>query len=214
MPADNKSDYLGGGAAFSYVYVAPVPAELGNEKIHPAERQREIEETRNPELKKQKYCVWRLLERAVSEAFGKQLESFEIKKSESGKWLSSGFEFSLSHTDSLVAVAISSAPIGVDVEKIAPVRTASFADKALSISEKQEYCSLPDSEKEEYLIRKWSEKESLFKLSGEKTFHPSEIDTLCERVHSQIIENEGERFVLSVAGGTESIKISRIKSIE
>ena len=102
----------------------------------------------------------------------------------------------------------------VDVEKIAPVRTASFADKALSISEKQEYCSLPDSEKEEYLIRKWSEKESLFKLSGEKTFHPSEIDTLCERVHSRIIENEGERFVLSVAGGTESIKISRIKSIE
>lgn len=215
MLADNKSDNAKkAGAAFSYVYVAPVPAELGSEKIHPAERQREIEETRNPELKKQKYCVWRLLEKAVSEAFGTQLESFEIKKSENGKWLSSGFEFSLSHTESLVAVAVSSNPIGVDIEKIAPVRTASFADKALTLREKTKYSCLADSEKEEYLIRKWSEKESIFKLSGERTFRPSMIDSFSANASSQIIEHEGERFVLSFAGATEGTRINIVDSIE
>ena len=86
----------------------------------------------------------------------------EIKYNDNGKpYLVSSSEYiSVSHTQCCIAVAISSRPIGIDVERIA-TKVLALKEKFLSVSEIQSI----DSNKELiHTLLLWSAKESIFKL--------------------------------------------------
>lgn len=145
-----------------YLYIAPIPdsVEIGN--IYPAIRNEEIENIANETKKQEKYCVWKLLEFAVKDAYNKNLEEIQFSKNSNGKWFCPEFYFSLSHSTSAVAVAISSKPVGVDIEMDREIKT-SLKNKILSNNEMEEFENLADSNKNEWLIKKWTQKESAYK---------------------------------------------------
>ena len=91
---------------------------------------------------------------------GKELE---IKFTKSGKpYVDYPIYFSLTHTDSLIACAVSDSEIGIDAEKIRPFRNKdSISKKFLGIDKKLDDTSF---------IKKWTEFESKVKYFGESIF--------------------------------------------
>ncbi len=166
------------------VYIARYPFDVENNEIYPEQRAKEIEGTRNSSHKEQKYYVWKLLERAVFDKFGKRLCEYDFSHSDNGKWECNGFCFSLSHTDGVVSVAVSDSPCGVDTERFEVKRfNEKLAKRILNEVEYSEYTALCVSHREEFLLCKWTEKESIFKMLSDNVFIPKNIDTekyLCD----------------------------------
>ena len=80
---------------------------------------------------------------------------------EHGKpYIPGGPQFSLTHSGTLAALAVSDASVGLDIEKIAPVRRA--AARALTIEER-EYMETDPERRFAYL---WTRKEAALKCTG------------------------------------------------
>ena len=157
------------------IYFAEIPEEGEISELCPPERNAEICATSCERVKKEKYYAWKLLEYAVQRSFGLKIGNMNIVKLPSGKWRGEGCEFSISHSDGAVAVAVSRAPVGVDIEAIRAPRCNGFAEKILSEDELIAFDSVPVSEKEGYLIDKWTAKEASFKAAGDTSFIPSRV---------------------------------------
>ncbi|MBE6629550.1 MAG: 4'-phosphopantetheinyl transferase superfamily protein [Ruminococcaceae bacterium] len=105
-------------------------------------------------------------------------------------------QFSISHTGTLVAVAVSkNHPVGLDIEKIRPLREK-FAARYFSEREQTEFANSDDPDTT--LIRLWTAKEAVGKyhgtgLSGDLR----EIDTA--NTTSAVFEKDGTRYALSIA---------------
>lgn len=140
--------------------------------IYPEERADEILGCKNEKVKREKSSVWTLLSFAVKDAFGKELTSYNFKKKENGKWVSDGFYFSLTHSNGVAGVAISNAPIGVDIENITMFdkkigsKKDAFLKKVCSDEEYKTYKNAPISR----LSALWTAKESAFKRSDDNYF--------------------------------------------
>lgn len=184
------------------VYIAQIPADIIVGEVSPKPRRDEISACSCERVKREKYCAWKLLEYGLQRSLGKKLADMEITKSENGKWTSPHVEFSLSHSHDAVCVAISRKPVGVDIELMqSKINTERFCERILNDGETEEYQRLTDG-KLEFLLEKWSQKESLFKLSGEKCFIPKEHDTQTGRMISRTLTVAGQKYILSVASDT------------
>ena len=184
------------------IFTAEMPEDCKICELSPRERNAEIIAANNPRIKREKYCSWRLLRYALERSLGIKMENETFTKKQNGKWVSEGCYFSISHSGSLVAVAVSRAPVGIDVESHnAPIKER-FADKILTGREHREYLSLPDSERRGYLISKWTEKEAEFKRTEEGCFTPGKIEIDKAELYSKTVEQGGERYTLSVATKT------------
>lgn len=75
-------------------------------------------------------------------------------------YIPGGVYFSLSHSGELCALAVCGAPVGLDAEKIAPVRRA--AARALTIEER-DYMKADPERRFAYL---WTRKEAVLKCTG------------------------------------------------
>ena len=117
------------------VYYAKIPAQYGRDTLYPPARQWEIEACASEKVRKEKYYAWKLLERAVQDFLGASITDLRFTKSENGKWKSDRVEFSLSHSASAVAVALSNAPVGVDIQRVAPLKRTDFLRKVLTEEE-------------------------------------------------------------------------------
>ena len=156
----------------AYAYLAQIPS--GEIKpVYPDARQAEIENTKNEKVKREKYYVWRLLEYAISDIYGKSITELEFTKLESGRWSTPFCEFSLSHTDGVVAVAISQAPVGIDVELLKPSVSEKTAARIMSDGEYGKYQTLTSPEKERFFFEVWTKKEAIFKSLHQQNFIPS-----------------------------------------
>ena len=156
----------------TYVYVAEIPeGEL--KELYPRERQSEIDLIKNEKLKREKYYVWRLLEYALAESFGKDITELEFTKHESGRWSTPFCEFSLSHTDGVVAVAVSNESVGVDVEIVKTRHNDKTAKRVMSAEEYNKYQKLSESERAEFFFCVWTGKEAVFKSLHQDSFVPS-----------------------------------------
>lgn len=162
------------------VYAAAVPPELPVGPVLSPARNRALAETRAPALLRQRYLVWRLLEYAVRHSLGLDPAALVFEKTPEGRWFCPDFEFSLSHTEDAVAVAVSRAPVGVDVESLPIFRRRYQADPALCmrmlrhVAAPSELVDLAGREAET-LLWLWTGKESLFKMRQTGYFSPTEI---------------------------------------
>lgn len=181
------------------VYVAVLPKSEAGAPLSCSERQKEIDALRNERVRREKYYVWRLLEYAIKNSLGADASRLCFTKGKNERWSCEGFEFSLSHSGSALAVAISDKAVGVDVERIRVRRAERMAEYILTSRELCEYEILSDEEKEEWLIHKWCEKEAIFKSWDKEFFSPSKIETADFFCVSRSFELSGERYILSVA---------------
>ena len=183
------------------VYVAAMPTEGEMPPLSCAVRQAEIDGVSNPEVKRQKYYVWRLLEYALERSFGLKSGSLTFQK-EGGRYTCDKAFFSLSHSHGVLAVAVSRDSVGVDVEKVEERDTDRLAQRVFNAVETAHYESLSAEEKVSFFFRAWTVKEALFKAANKEAFVPTEYDALSDGVKSMEQVVEGERFFLSVATKT------------
>lgn len=184
------------------VYVASIPEHAALSELFPTERNAEVQACTNEKAKREKYFVWRLLEYAVKQTLGKDFNALSFQKNENGKWACKQFEFSLSHADGAVCVALSLAPVGVDVQPIAPPKTEKTALKIFSEREKTEYASLLQEKKAEYFTRKWTQRESVFKMRNLPAFFPALPTLFDEKTVTKTLLLGGKSYSLSVANET------------
>ena len=174
-----------------HVYVAHIPFKVDNKKITPA-RAEEIESCADERVRQQKFYVWKLLERALSQ-LGLSIEKLDIRRTDSGKWECPECFFSLSHSGNFVAVAVSGEPVGVDIEKFDEPRfNRSLAEKILTAREKGDIS--PND-----LIALWTKKEAVFKLSGGKAFIPKNIETADFPTVTKTIDSDDGSYFITVA---------------
>lgn len=144
------------------VYLAG-PCETQTGEIYPEERKNYVFAAENGQVVKLRYSVWKLLERAVEDTYGRPMNSLKFTFEESGKWTCESFCFSLSHTRGMVVAAISNGGVGADVESISAFEKRmgrpSFA-RALRERLGAQGCADKD------LIKRWTQWESEIKLGG------------------------------------------------
>ena len=177
------------------VYTACIPSKKISEKLYPKERDEEVRNCTNEEVAKEKYYVWKLLEYALERTFGKKMKKLVFAKTYCGKWVCEGYEFSLSHSHGVVAVAVSRKPVGVDIELDHQMKEG-IEKKILSDVEFAEFEGVDKDKKNDYLLTKWTQKESVFKTMNLTSYSIKDVKT--ESVKTFKIQ-EGERdYYLSV----------------
>ena len=103
----------------------------------PPERQKRLVRLRDKLRRKEPLCAYALLRIALRERYGWQ-ELPQMAYSPQGKPYFpqySEVQFNLSHTDGAVLVAISNQAVGVDIEKIRPIRQQTMEQVANTASE-------------------------------------------------------------------------------
>ena len=199
----------------NFVYISKIPENLILEKVSPDARESEINRTSNERVKREKYFVWRLLEYAIKIVSGVNITDVALEKCESGRWVAKGFDFSLSHSDGIAAVALSDGRVGVDIEALCAPRSENFAKRILTDGEYLEFSSLAEEKKEEYLIKKWTAKEAIFKSHNENKFIPKK----CEKAQNGTLKTEviaigDKKYAFSVfAENAKDVKIEIVNLV-
>ena len=171
------------------LYIAFIP-DKPVEKVYPTERQEYIQSTSNEVLRNQRYFVWKLLEYALKNSFGFDFKEMKFNLNEQGRWECDKCYFSLSHSNNVVAAAVSDGPVGVDIEFMERSFSDKLYKKILTDKEISEYINMEKSEQKNYLIKKWTAKESLFKIGESKVFHPKELQNDRKVYTNTIILND------------------------
>lgn len=148
-----------------------------------------LEKTKNKRSAEEKKAGYGLLDYALKQ-MNINSDVTECFLSETGKPLHKDFCFSVSHSSGVVAVAISSKPLGIDVELCDnEKRTERLKQKILH-----------ENETNENTLVLWTIKEAVFKFDGkEKVFIPSSIDTTEFNSKTFKFTWQGKNFILSVA---------------
>lgn len=175
--------------------------------IYPSIRAKEIDSVSNRTVKAQKIAVWNLLELAIKTFYNLDMKDLTFTKNSFGKWQTDGFYFSLSHTKNLVCVAISDLPVGVDVENfsefIKKIKNEEDLFNKITAKEEKELYKSPSISR---LSAIWTQKESIYKKSGEGVFNPSKIQINQSNVFCEELD-VFEKFVFSVATDMEKCDV-------
>ena len=192
---------------FVDVYIAQIPNDKELKTVYPPSRQDEILSVSNEKVRREKYFVWKLLEYALDRTFGKKITDINFIKMDCGKWCCDVCEFSISHSHNAVCVAISTSPVGVDIEKIQTPKV-DVSRKILSPTQLVEYASYNADDKVKFLINAWTKKESLFKKQNARLLTREQNNTQEDYVFQKTVFVANEPYSLSVATDiSDNIKI-------
>ncbi len=183
------------------VYIARLPEATPSSPVLCASRRAEIEGTANERVRREKHYVWQLLCYGLEKSLGLNEADLCFSKEKSGAWSVAEAEFSLSHSDGLLAVAVSHAPVGIDVERVRPHKDKALAARLLTTSERAVLENLPPSEKNAFLLTCFTGKEAVFK-AAKGGLRLSDIDTLTSPLVTDTVFAGGDAYILSVATDT------------
>lgn len=187
-----------------YVFAARYPFEILSDYL-PYERQKEIAACMSEQSANAKYYAFKLLETALKAVCGESLQSSNLVRTESGKWVCDVCELSLSHSNDVVAVALSDMPVGVDVELIDLERFDTRLQQRIFTDKEQSFAaSMSDTQRAEYANRLWTVKEAEFKRQGGKSFVAKRVETDCKQYQTAILNDGKNRYFLSVATALDS----------
>ena len=179
------------------VMYAPVRRVDTSVPLYPIERYSEILRSKNERVRAEKYLVWKLLEKAVTDCFNLEFTNLQFTKTANGKWICPDFYFSLSHTDGLVCVAVSKCTVGIDVEIVHDISDR-VAGRILTDRERKKMESAPIEERNDFLLRAWVNKESIFKKRGDVALLPSTIETEDAEATVEKVTVDGRPYIISV----------------
>lgn len=116
------------------------------------------------------FCVGRVLIRTtLSQILGVKPKEIPLEMSEHGKpfcTLKNAPQFSLSHCESLLGLAWSKTPIGLDIETKNQAFNAEWGELVISEMEERAIQSLPESEQAGERIKRFTLKEAYLKMLG------------------------------------------------
>lgn len=182
------------------VYLTDIAGPCPDAPVYPPERDAEIRSCGSDSLRAAKYAAWQLLAFAGHRSLGVDMERLTFRKARSGQWTCGGMYFSLSHTDTTAAVAVSNAPVGVDLEapddmgRRFPEGVRKLADRCMTDAEKSLYPPTDTG----FLVC-WTRKEAVFKRAGKGAFRPRRIETAGADVRTFRIPGRMQ-LILSVCG--------------
>lgn len=186
-----------------YVYVAHFDNGVCVRDVLPASRNEYVASAANSLVRAQRYCVWRLLDVALTQCTGKGVADLSLVRCDDGLWrcAAGGVYFSLSHSGNAVAAAVSGVAVGVDVELYRAERFNSrLARRIASDDELRAYSLCAPSESGRFVAELWARRESAFKYyrncahDGSLQSSAPAPDTCC-----RWISVGGAPFVLSVS---------------
>ncbi len=184
------------------VYIAPLPKDAPIGEVECKERRAEIASASNENVRRERYFVWQLLRYALERSFGPRARKMKFTKQKCGGWSVGELSVSLSHGEGALAVAVSRAPVGVDIQGINSLRDEKIAARILTEGELLEYEKATPEQRRERLIAIWTAKEAIFKSKGMESFIPNQTDTLSASVRTDSIVINGEKYMWSVATAT------------
>ena len=177
------------------LYIARFPdGEIGT--VIPQLRQEQIENTGHEGLRRQRYFVWKLLEYGLHRSLGLKMEKLQFSKTEAGKWSCKECFFSLSHSEDVVAVAVSKKPVGVDIEWLERQISLKIGDRVFTDAERKQAESAENIT--QFILTKWTAKESLFKASNETVFRAGDWET-DRGVKTQLLQIGDKVYCCAVA---------------
>ena len=190
-----------------------MPQNIKDFSLTHKDRENEILNSTSAKVKREKFCAFKLLEYAIFDTFNKPITCFNLTKNSNGKWVCDSFYFSISHSEDMVAVCLSTSPCGVDVQIVKPLKNANFERAILSEKELELFYKLDvdEREKTEFLIQTFTKKESVFKRLDLPLFKPKEIESDFVSTHSHLIEDN--KYFLSVSSKNLD-KLQVFKKIE
>lgn len=188
--------------AIADVYIAVTPQGSPIGELDCNERMIELDSISNTNLKRDKYFVWKLLCYALEKSVGLRGKQLKFTKEDFGGWSVNGAEFSFSHCNGVLAVVVSSSPVGVDIEQVGQSRADKLAKRIMTDREISAFEKIPLDQKEEAFIKIWTAKEAIFKSQKSDRFIPRDIDTLSHTIKTDIIMINGKKYIWSVATST------------
>ena len=194
------------------VYVAVQPQSVDYAPVEPPERQRELDETRNEDLKAQRYFAWRVLCAGLNRSLGLNADAIHLHRNANKKWIADGCEVSLSHCKGAVCAAVSKRPVGVDIEPADDPRyREALIERIATDAEKQMIADLPVGEG---LAKLWTRKEAAFKREGGAQFLPDRTDATDETIRTFRIRLDRD-YIVSVAGETpDNLRVYAVSGTE
>ncbi|MBP5654452.1 MAG: lecithin retinol acyltransferase family protein [Clostridiales bacterium] len=181
------------------VYVAPIPYRTGEGNIKPASRQVQIEDVANPDVKESMISDWNLLTYAIDRSLGLTQEKANFRRDGNGIWVSDKCYVSLTHCKGAVAVCVSKAPCGIDMEPQDRDINVSIERRILTDKERNAFEELTDEESRQAFLKKiWTRKESIFKSTYTASFRPEETESDADTCVTNTVETGGQKYMLSV----------------
>ena len=148
----------------------------------PPEREREIAACSDPAMRQARIANWAILRRAAKHCFSLDADELRFVRQKNGGWSCDRFPFSFSHADGLCCVAVSNAPVGVDLETVdgfshrpAAEKLDKLRKRCFSAAEQSAY-----PETVEGFLACWTRKEAVFKASKKRAFSPADTDSRTE----------------------------------
>ena len=192
---------------FIKLYLAELPSTDVFGEVLPVERNEEILACSDKKVKREKYFVWKLLEKVLLDFHG-IADLALAKKNPSGKWEGLGVHFSLSHSKNLLAVAVSDSVVGVDVQVERPLKNQGVIEKVFSEFEREEFFK-NDEFFDAEIIKAWTKKESVFKMLGESNFLKiaKHLNIANVQTFEFVLNDEKYHLAVSGQGKIETIKV-------
>lgn len=193
------------------VYFAKIPQNASIGTVKSKIRQKEIDFATCDEVKQEKYFIWKLLCYALKESFDIDEENANLVKQSHGGWSAGDIFVSLSHSDHMLAVAVSASPVGIDVERVRRLHSKSIAERIMTEKELLSFYASETEEREMRLFEIWTAKEAIFKTKGLNAFIPRECDTLSAQLKTDSMVIDSEKYVWTLA--SDNINTARILPI-
>lgn len=133
-----------------------------------ADRRARVLSLVKPEDQRRSLCAGLALD-ACLRTVGLREASEPITRDEHGRPLLTAhpaWQFSLSHSGDWAVCVLADAPVGIDVERVRPVRTEALARRYFTAQESALLMSLSAAERQTAFFRLWTAKESVLKAQG------------------------------------------------
>lgn len=172
--------------------------ERAYKSLSPARKAR-IDRLKKTEDKKRSLACELLIKKLLS---SKNKAYLSVDSAENGRPFLRGSQLyiSLSHSNDCVACAFSQAPIGIDVEKIRPVkaevikRVCTEEEEAFVLCGDETVSEITDRETLKRFFKVWTAKEAYFKALGTGITNLKSVNTLT--LDTKLIEKDG--FIIAV----------------
>lgn len=186
------------------VFVTKFPLGVSSYYLPPTRRE-EIDNCKDEGVRQRKYYAFKLLELALNVVYSKLMRDVKFEKNASGKWTCDVCEFSISHCNDIVVVAVSDRPVGVDVELIDETRFDERLQQRIFCKNEQNAAwQMSQEQRAQYANKLWTAKEAIFKRDDGTAFVANSIDTTVSVFETVIVNDADKKYYLSTAGKYDS----------
>lgn len=150
--------------------------------------------------KKLSMYSWLFLMQILYKNYGIKLEEKKIIKNQYGKPYMDGIYFNISHSNNMIAIAISDKEVGIDIESESNLKKHLDSEYYLGWLNKEEIDEFNKTyNKLNYLTRVWTKKEAILKSKGKGINNYIELKNVEGNVSVyEIKDKKNEKYLISV----------------